>query len=272
MSQSLSSVLDACERAGRLNVRGADLRASLPETSPEALRKALYRQQRAGRLVRLSRGSDHWLIVPLQHATVGSPPLETWLDPWLRKTLDAPYYVGLLSAAETWGASPYAVMVTQVTVATKRRPVTAGRHRLVFHVRSRIDAMPTRWHESADGRFLVSTPELTALDLIQRERTLGGMSQVREILRGLWPQCTPEGLTEALDAIQNVPVAQRLGALLALDAQTALLASPSSWLRDKPMRLVALEGALPQRGDRSADVDPEFRVWISPLQAADVRA
>ncbi len=125
MSPSLSSVLDACERAGRLNVRGADLRANLPETSPGALRKALYRQQRAGRLVRLSRGSDYWLIVPLQHATVGS---------------QAP-------------------------------TVTVGRHRLVFHVRSRIEAMPTRWHESADGRFLVSTPELTALDLIQRERT-----------------------------------------------------------------------------------------------------
>jgi len=269
MPQHLSDVLNACERMGKLNVRGEELRAKLPDASPEALRKALYRQQRAGRLVRLSRGSDHWLIVPLQHATAGSPPLETWLDSWLRKTLGTPYYVGLLSAAETYGASPYAVMVTQVMVENKRRPVTVGRHQLVFHACSRIEAMPTRWHESADGRFKVSTPELTVLDLIERESMLGGMGRVREVLHALWPHCTPEGLTQALDAMQSVPVAQRLGALLALDEQTALLAPLQDWLRDKPTRLIALEGALPRGDERTNNTNADFKVWVPPQQGAN---
>lgn len=69
-------------------------------------------------------------------------------------------------------------MVTQVMVADKRRPVTVGRHELVFHACSHIEAMPTRWHDSADGRFKISTPELTALDLIQRASQLGGMGRV----------------------------------------------------------------------------------------------
>jgi len=269
MPQHLSDILNTCERMGKLNVRGEELRAKLPGTTPEALRKALYRQQRAGRLVRLSRGSDHWLIVPLQHAATGSPPLETWLDPWLRKTLGTPYYVGLLSAAETYGASPYAVMVTQVMVADKRRPVTVGRHELVFHVCSRIEAMPTRWHESADGRFKVSTPELTALDLIQRESQLGGVGRVREVLRALWPQCTPQGLTQALEAMQGVPVAQRLGALLALDEQTALLAPLAQWLRGKPTRLIALEGTLPVGEERADHTNADFKVWVPPQQGAN---
>ena len=269
MPQHLSDVLNTCERMGKLNVRGEELRAKLPGTTPEALRKALYRQQRAGRLVRLSRGSDHWLIVPLQHATAGSPPLEAWLDPWLRKTLGTPYYVGLLSAAETYGASPYAVMVTQVMVADKRLPVTVGRHELVFHVCSRIDALPTRWHESADGRFKVSTPELTALDLIQRESQLGGMGRVREVLHALWPQCTSQGLTEALEAMQGVPVAQRLGALLALDEQTALLAPLGEWLRGKPTRLIALEGTLPVGEERADHTNTDFKVWVPPQQEAN---
>jgi len=38
----------------------------------------------------------------LQYAEAGSPPLETWLDAYLRKTLNTPYYVALLSAAETY--------------------------------------------------------------------------------------------------------------------------------------------------------------------------
>jgi hypothetical protein len=135
-------------------------------------------------------------------------------------------------------------MVTQVMVETKRRPIAVGRHELVFHTCARIEAMPTRWHESADGRFKVSTPELTALDSIQRASALGGMSRVREVLRALWPHCEPEGLAQALDAMQSVPVAQRLGGLLTLDEQTDLLAPVSDWLRARPMRLIALEGKL----------------------------
>jgi len=117
MPKRLADILDEFERLGKLNVRGEELRAALPETSTEGMRKARHRLQQAGRLVPVSRGSEHWLIVPLQHATAGSPPLETWLDSYLRKTLQVPYYVGLLSAAEVYGASPYAVMVTQVMVA-----------------------------------------------------------------------------------------------------------------------------------------------------------
>jgi hypothetical protein len=269
MPQHLSDVLNAYERTGRLNVRGADLAVELPHASPEALRKAIYRQQQAGRLAHLSRGADHWLIVPLQYADAGSPPLETWLDPYLRKTLGASYYVGLLSAAETYGASPYAVMVTQVMVERKRLPITVGRHKIVFHTSARIDAMPVRWHETPEGRFKVSTPELTALDLVQRENVLGGISRVREVLNSLWPHCTPDGLIQALDAMQSVPVAQRLGALLTLDDQADLAASLARWLQDKPMRLVALEGSLPRREDRTENTQADFKVWIPALRHAN---
>jgi hypothetical protein len=269
MPPHLSDVLNAYERSGRLNVLGADLRVALPDASPEALRKALYRQQRAGRLAHLSRGADHWLIVPLQYADAGSPPLEIWLDPYLRKTLGAAYYVGLLSAAEIYGASPQAVMVTQVVVAQKRLPITVGRHKIVFHTSTRIDAMPVRWHETPEGRFKVSTPELTVLDLIQREALLGGMSRVREVLASLWAHCTPAALTEALDAMQSVPVAQRLGALLTLDDQTALATPLVRWLDGKPMRLVALEGSLPRREERAANTQADFKVWIPPQQRAN---
>jgi len=70
----------------------------------------------------------------------------------------------LLSAAEVYGVSPYPTTVTQVMVPAQRRPITVGRQRIVFHTRANITPLPTRWHETADGRFLISTPELTMLD------------------------------------------------------------------------------------------------------------
>lgn len=256
--RSLSTVLDDAERSGKLNLRAQDIHAALPGLSPAALRQALHRQQRRGRLVRLSRGSDHWLIVPLQHAALGAPPLETWLDRYMGKTLAVPYYVTLLSAAEIYGASPYAVMVTQVMVSERRRPITVGRHEVVFHTRARIESMPTRWHETPDGRFKVGTPELTALELVERVALVGGMARVREVLRELWASCTPEGLTEALNTLREVPIAQRLGALLTLDNQNALAAPVAAWLHGKPQRLVPLERG--QAQDTSSAVDTTFKV------------
>jgi len=257
----LSAVLDTAERSGKLNLCTEDIRAELPGVSPAALHQALHRQQRRGRLVRLSRGSDHWLIVPLQHAAAGAPPLEAWLDRYMSKTLGVPYYVTLLSAAETYGASPYAVMVTQVMVAERRRPITVGRHEVVFHTRARIDDMPTRWHETPDGRFKVGTPELTALELVERVALVGGMARVREVLRELWASCTPQGLTEALEALQQVPTAQRLGVLLTLENQSAFASRVADWLSDKPLRLVPLERG--QARDTSFDVDTTFKVRLT---------
>lgn len=258
----LSTVLDEAERSGKLNLRTQDIRAELPDLSLEALRQALHRQQRRGRLVRLSRGSDHWLIVPLQHAAAGAPPLETWLDLYMSKTLGIPYYVTLLSAAEAYGASPYAVMVTQVMVPERRRPITVGRHEVVFHTRARIGDMPTRWHETPDGRFRVGTPELTALELVERAALVGGMARAREVLRGLWTSCTSQGLTEALEALQEIPTAQRLGALLNLENQSALASRVADWLSDKPLRLVPLERG--QARNASSEVDATFKVRLAP--------
>ena len=257
-AKSLSSVLDAAERAGKLNLRTEEIRAALPGVTSTALRQAIYRQQRRGRLLRLSRGAGHWLIVPLQYAVVGAPPLETWLDRYLSKTLHTPYYVALLSAAETYGASPYAVMVTQVMVPEPRRPITVGRHKVVFHTRAQIERVPTRWHETPDGRFRVSTAEWTAMELLQRETLVGGMARVHEVLRALWGACSPSDLSSVLDAFQETPTTQRLGAILAIDGQEELAAVVANWLHGRPKRTVSLEGKLVA----PAPLDTKFKVRL----------
>lgn len=251
-------VLDAAERVGRISLSHADIATALPGTSTEALRQSLRRQQARGRIVRVSRGANHWLIVPLQYAEAGAPPLETWLDRYLSMSLATPYYVALLTAAELYGAAPQGVMVTQIMVPKPRRTVTVGRHRLVFATRADVAALPTRWHETPDGRFKISTPELTAIDLVQRSDSAGGMSSVREVLRRLAEVSTPSGLEEALDAARQVPAAQRLGALYALDAKQELAGTIANWLRDKSFRAVVLDPSAP--GD--SRLDETFKVRL----------
>jgi predicted transcriptional regulator of viral defense system len=238
MRSPLTHFLDAAERRGKLNLRTTDIAKALPGVSADALRQALHRQQRKGRIVRATRGSAHWVIVPLQDADAGAPPLETWLDAYLSKTLAVPYYVGLLNAAEVYGASPQAVMVTQVMTPGIRRPVQVSRHRLVFLKNTRTVVMPTQWHETPHGRFKVSTPELTAVDLVSRQRDAGGMARITEILQRLIPEMTVQGLAAALDAAQETPTAQRLGALLSRLEQPLLTNLVATWLETRSTRRI----------------------------------
>jgi hypothetical protein len=134
---------------------------------------------------------------------------------------------------------------------------------------ARVEEMPTRWHESSDGRYRVSTPELTVLDLIQRERAVGGMDRVREVLRALWPHCSGDGLLQALNAVQSVPAAQRLGALLSLDGGSELMEPLADWLRGKQMRPVALEGLRPRGKSCVRDSRTQFKVWVPPRRRAN---
>jgi predicted transcriptional regulator of viral defense system len=238
MNHRLSNVLDDAERAGRLMLTTAQIAELLPGVSAEALRQSLIRQQRRGRITRVARGVDQWLLVPLMHAESGAPPLETWLHRFLT-TVVGPYYVGLLSAAEAYGVAPYATTVTQVMVRDQRRRMTVGRQRIVFHTRANIGALPTRWHETADGRFLISAPELTMLDLVRRQEIVGGVSRVSEVVAELAAHATAEGLAAALQAARDVPNAQRLGALLALH-RIPLAGAVAAWLEDRSLRTIPL--------------------------------
>jgi predicted transcriptional regulator of viral defense system len=256
----LSAVLDAAERGGKLNLRTSDIAQALPGVSADALRQALHRQQRKGRIVSASRGSEHWVIVPLQDASAGAPPLEAWLDAYLSKTLGLPYYVGLLSAAEVYGASPQAVMVTQVMVPKARRPVEVGRHRLVFFERSRIPDMPTVWHETMNGRYKVSSPALTGLELVARQQMAGGIARVMEVLQGLIPDITSVGLSAALDALDEIPTAQRIGVLLMQANQPNLADLLATWLESKRTRRIALSPGVTDTGP--CTLDARFKVVV----------
>ena len=232
--------VDRAERDGKLNFRFAEVTSTHPEQSESALRQALHRLQKKGRIVLASRGSDHWIIVPFQDAHAGAPPLESWLHTYMAKTLQVPYYVGLLSAAEVYGASPYAVMVTQIVVAKPRRSLQIGPHKLVFTVRSNVAEAPAQWHENSAGRFKVSTPEMTALDLIQHQADVGGLGRLFAVLHRLFDTCSSANLQHALDIVDTTPLAQRLGALLGLDGRDELTNEVDRWLAGRRMRPVNL--------------------------------
>ncbi len=127
---------------------------------------AAERLQRRGQLIRPRRG--FYVVVPPQHSTAGAPPPEWYIDALMRHE-KRPYYVGLLAAAAAHGASHQAVMEFQVVTDKLLPDIEAGRTRIAFSYRKDMAAVAPgiEYRKTQSGHMKLSSPELTALDLVR---------------------------------------------------------------------------------------------------------
>lgn len=162
----------------------------------------------------LSPRQGFYVAVPPQFASWGAPPPQWYIDALMRHEAQ-PYYVGLLKAAELHGATHQAVMEFQI-VAGKRLPrIRAGRNMIVFYYRKNMAAVISGVEErkTDTGTMKISSPALTALDLLRYPQAAGGIDNIATVLTDLAGKIDPEQL-RALSGVAERPVVQRLGHLL----------------------------------------------------------
>src|SRR5207247_498659 len=133
--------------------------------------------------------------------------------PTLMKSLDLPYYAGLLTAAQYHGAAHQRPQEFQVFTEKSRRPVACGRVRVAFMVRKNLKKVPVQTFNTPRGALLVSTPEATALDLVGYQHHAGSLSQVATVLAELAEKIDAKTLGKVA-AMAPISWAQRLGYLL----------------------------------------------------------
>lgn len=215
--------------------------AELTGRNPDsvATKSALARLSKAGEIASISKQSGGWVIIPPEFSHYGAPPVDWWLHDFM-KTIDSGYYVGLLSAAKYWGSAHYALQDTQVVSSFTRRPTKVGKTRLVFFTKSRLGETPTIDFTTKVSKVRVSTREATLLDLIQYQTKVGGIEAVSRISKDFEEQLTPQGLLKALDTLDSVSAAQRLGFIF----DTLQMRIPAnvveSWLQNKHRQFVFL--------------------------------
>ena len=173
---------------------------------------AAERLQQRGQLLRPRRG--FYVIVPPQHATMGAPPPEWYIDALMRHE-KRPYYVGLLAAAAAHGASHQAVMEFQVVTDKLLSDIEAGRTRIVFSYRRDMAAVEAGIEDrkTQSGYMKLSSPELTALDLVRYPQAGAGLDNIATVLSELAERLQPEKLAFLSGAFEKA-VVQRLGHLL----------------------------------------------------------
>lgn len=184
-------------------------------------------------VTRVTRVHQFFLIVAPEYRALGAPPPAWWLDDYF-EWLGHPYYLGLQSAAETYGSAPQALQVTQVVTDTPRRQIQVGRIRLQFFVKRRVDRTPTQPLANAFAPLRVSTPAATAFDLIRYSGRLGGIDRAVETLAPLIPLIRVPDLRAVLKTEDEVATAQRLGYVIETAGKPELADVVQGWL---PARL-----------------------------------
>lgn len=133
----------------------------------------------------------------------------------LMRYLERPYYVGLLSAAALYGAAhqrpqEFFVMVQlpQIRPTEKAGIKINYIGRTSFHEKLLID------RKTEVGFVKVSSPELTAIDLIQYQKHAGGINRVATVLNELAEKMDTEKINSDLIACIPLAYLQRLGYIL----------------------------------------------------------
>lgn len=134
----------------------------------------------------------------------------------MMKYLDAKYYVGLLNAAACKGASHQAVMTYTVVTDKFLKPIKLKGLTIDFITKKHFDDLTEI--EKVGGRggyFYISSPELTAVDLVRFPKKCGQLNNIATVLSELNESMKKEKL-KTISEKSRTPIAslQRLGYVL----------------------------------------------------------
>jgi predicted transcriptional regulator of viral defense system len=262
-ARNLSSFVDALQAKGRYVFEREQAMRALG-VSEAALKLAAQRLVRKRRLAMPRRG--FFVIVPLEYSVAGAPPASWFLDD-LMKYEQAPYYLGLLSAAALHGAAHHQPQESHVVTDKQLRPAEVGRSRLRFFLKRELARTPTEQQRTETGTLRVSTPEATVLDLVRYARSLGGLGGVAPVLAELSERLDPQRLVSAAAVDVELSVVQRTGYLLDRVGAKDKTAPLAEWLAaQRPRRTLLRAGSGPRRGtaDGRWDILENEHIEVEP--------
>ena len=253
--------IDQQASSGRYHLTVEDIITDLGGSVP-AVRAQIRRLKERGIIAEPARG--FLVIVPYQYRQIGCLPAEQFIPQWMARTGE-PYYFGLLTAAQQYGAAHQRPQATQVIVQKNRDSIECGKVRVEFIARGDLTKMPVLQLNTPRGVARFSTPEVTALELVGYPGHAGGLSNVATVLSELAEELNRDKLIAAAK-LSPISWSQRLGYLLELLGQEELVAELEPFVAEHAKSYASLRRAVQPTGHRSAtwkvivnvDVEPDL--------------
>ncbi|MWW24264.1 type IV toxin-antitoxin system AbiEi family antitoxin domain-containing protein [Algibacter lectus] len=219
-----------------------------------------------GDIISLRKG--FYLIIPPRYSKLGKLPLELYVDK-LFKFIDRPYYVGLYSAAKFHGASHQQIQREYiVTIKPTLLDITKEGNDIHFFTTSKWPSKNIVEKKSDAGIFKISSPALTAVDLIHHHNKLGGINRMLAILEELSEEITKKDIEELLTWYPHKSTLQRFGFLLEeLQVEELLLEPIIQYLKKSKYFPVLLS---PKSKQKAGAVDNDWKVDINIKLESDL--
>ena len=205
--------IEECQSKGKLAFNLDELRQSFKSDTETALRRVLDRLSEKQKVVSIFKG--YYIIIPPQYSSKGILPAAMFID-GLMKFLERKYYVALLNAAALHGASHqqpqeyFIVTDYPVLRATKKKGLKIN----YISTRQLPPETLTEKKKTETGYITISNPLLTAIDLINYEKKIGGLNRASTVINELVEAIKPNDVSEELIKYASVSSLQRFGFIL----------------------------------------------------------
>jgi len=252
----IEDYLTRIQSKGRFSVTLRELKTKF-DISEKAVLQNIYRLKSKNQLAQVRK--EFYVIIPPQYANRGMVPPTLFIDDMM-KFLNRNYYVALLSAAALHGAGHQQPMEFQVM--TKKPPLRSIKNQKLtigFFTKGRWEKDQIIERKTETGYINVSSPELTAFDLIYYNKKIGGLNRVIPILEELTESMKPSRLARVARS-QKAPTIQRLGYFLSKMENEILVKPLARIVENINAKEVSL--ALAHK-DRTGKVDEKWKVIIN---------
>ncbi|MFL0143079.1 type IV toxin-antitoxin system AbiEi family antitoxin [Tenacibaculum maritimum] len=219
-----------------------------------------------GEITPLRKG--FYLIIPPRYSKLGKLPLELYINK-LFKYIERPYYVGLYSAAKYHGASHQQIQ-REYVVSIKPRilDIKKKNTNIHFFTASNWPNKNILERKSDAGIFKISSPALTAVDLIHYQNKLGGINRMLAILEELSEELTKNDIEELLTWYPYKSTLQRFGFLLEeLQIEEELISIVFEYLKTQKLYPVLLS---PKSNEKPGSVTNKWKVDVNIKLESDI--
>lgn len=214
-NQTMDSIADWIDEKpprGKYTFTREEVVEAFPRMKPEVISTTLSREVKKGRIMIPQQG--FYVIIPDEYKLRGFAPQPFYLDDLMRY-LGRRYYVALLSAGSYHGAAhqapmTFCVMTEPPTMREKRTQKYATR----YFYRSAIPMEYVEQRQTQTGVINISSPELTAIDLVTYQERAGSITRAATVLAELVEKTDFGRLGTEFVKVAPVACFQRLGYIL----------------------------------------------------------
>jgi len=210
---SIEEMIFSFQKQGKITFSSEELKKYYSDKTARSLELAVNKLIAQKKIISVWKG--FYVIIPVEYATWGVVPPTLYID-YLMRHIDRKYYIALLNAAEFYGAAHQSPQQYSVVCEF---PYIRDLKKKDTHVHFIVTrkTIPQSWLKSFNtekGIVMVSTPELTATDLITFQKEIGGLNRACTVLYELMEVVKFGKLDKTFFDYVPTSTIQRLGYLL----------------------------------------------------------